>query len=129
MKRMPLGESCYLAPKFSTEVLHLLHQPGRITAFYKLLMPDCTLLFSKKYSRVKSRNSYTRHGGTLFGEIMYYVLLNKEPVAIVTVLENISSAQDCFSLTHGFLNYKLFPVASSNHLMLVPNKKNAFLLM
>ena len=55
MKRMPLEESCYLVGTTSqiqptTEVSHLLHQPGRITAFYKLLMPDGTLLFSKKYS-------------------------------------------------------------------------------
>lgn len=104
----------------------LLQQSGRVTPFYKLLMADGTLLFSKKYRRVKSRNSYTisfcGESGRLFGEVVYFVMLNKEPVAIVNVLDNLSSCQEHFSLTHSLLDLRLFPVAPSNRLVLVPAK-------
>lgn len=132
VKKKPLGESCYLVGATSTtqpgaEVAQLLPCKDRVTQFYKLLLPDNTMLFSKKYSRVKARNSFTICFGdnsTEFGEILHFKLLDRvTPFAVVTILEQVSSCQEMFSLTHDVLNSQLFPIVSSNRLMLVPINK------
>ena len=105
----------------SPQLTCLLRDTGKVCAFYRLLTADGQVLHSKEYSRVKTYTiSFTINSDTLFGEIMYFIVLNQKPFAIVSVLDIPSSAQEHFELTHNMLNFRLFPAVATHQLMIVP---------
>ena len=55
----------------------------------------------------------------MFGQILYFVIFNKQAIAMINVLTP-SSAQDAFQLTFSDLDSRVFPVSSTTNVMAVP---------
>jgi hypothetical protein len=128
IKKHPLG-SVWIVGGTSTrspppEVAELLNEAQSITTFTRLLK-DGAIYYSKEYSRVKTRNSYTvgfMDGTTfnmMFGQILYFVIIKNQAMAMINVLMP-SSAQTAFQLTFGDLDSRVFPVSSTTNVMAVP---------
>ena len=101
--------------KPSPEVAQLLNEPESITTFTRFLKDN----YSKEYSRVKTRNSYTvgfRDGiassNIMFGQILYFMIFNNQAMAIINVLMP-SSSQAAFQLTFSDIDSRVFPVSST----------------
>jgi hypothetical protein len=127
IKKHPLG-TVHIVGSTSTrtptpEVAQLLQETGSITTFTRVLTNDNVIFYSKEYLRVKTRNSYTvafRDGrNVMFGQILYFVALNNQAIAIIDVL-NPGSAESTFQLTFSALNLRVFPVSSTTRVLAVP---------
>ena len=101
--------------KPSPEVAQLLNEPESITTFTRVLK-DNIIYYSKEYSRVKTRNSYTvgfRDGiassNIMFGQILYFMIFNNQAMAILMP----SSSQAAFQLTFSDIDSRVFPVSST----------------
>ena len=55
----------------------------------------------------------------MFGQILYFVIFNKQAIAMINVLTPFS-AQDAFQLTFSDLDSRVFPVSSTTNVMAVP---------
>lgn len=106
------------------ELAQLMNEPQSITTFTRVLK-DNVIFYSKEYSRVKTRNSYTvgfmdaTTSNIMFGQILYFVILNNEAMAMINVFTS-SSAQCAFQLTFNDLDSRVFPVSSTTHVVAVP---------
>ena len=63
---------------------------SRVSSFLRL-QRNSEVFYSKEYTRVKIRNSYTisYHGGgeLCFGQILYFILVEKKAAAVISVLK------------------------------------------
>ncbi len=90
---------------------------NKITAFFRL-QREREVIYSEEYKRVKLRNSftvnYTFESSILIGKILFYVIYNNKPAAILIKLQQLANPR-CFSP-----NKSIIPIEITSHLQIIP---------
>ena len=86
---------------------HPISTSQEVQKFYRVVV-EKNVFFSKEYTRVKARNSFTVeyiHLGTLrIGIILYFIFISGCTFACITELQRISNISDYFDLSTDCLN-------------------------